>query len=33
VQSNNFVNERAMVSNDDFLKTMNQILKNTLQDG
>lgn len=33
VQSNNFVNEKAMVSNDDFLKTMNQILKNTLQDG
>ena len=33
VQSNNFVNERAMVSNDDFLKTMNKILKNTLQDG
>ena len=33
VQSNNFVNERAMVNNDDFLKTMNQILKNTLTDG
>ena len=33
VQSNNFVNEKTMVSNDDFLKTMNQILKNTLQDG
>ena len=33
VQSNNFVNERAMVSNDDFLRTMNQILKNTLTDG
>jgi len=33
VQSNNFVNDRAMVSNDDFLKTMNQILKNTLTDG
>ena len=33
VQSNNFVNEKAMVSNDDFLKTMYQILKNTLQDG
>ena len=33
VQSNNFVNEKTMVSNDDFLKTMNQILKNTLTDG
>ena len=32
VQSNNFVNERAMVSNDDFLKTMNQIIRNTLTD-
>ena len=33
VQSNNFVNEKTMVSNADFLKTMNQILKNTLIDG
>jgi hypothetical protein len=33
VQSNSFVNEKTMVSNDDFLKTMNQILKNTLTDG